>query len=225
MLLYALSPRDPRHFAPALISSFITGGDNSPFTKKPLAVRALELRSPLVGLLPALLHLVTGRNQDDSLMKLFVGSPDYPAPLLDRSRIVLLTEIFIKSSAHELRFTTACDQFKRTGDKEVERLRIAEDNYSIFIPEDMKTIEGARTLALTHFVKVVLALPDFQPIGIPTKKTFQSAEGKRLLQAQRRKRALAVALNEGVKKRKIVGLVFSVILSFKKWFNTVLTRQ
>ncbi|KAM7534754.1 hypothetical protein Aperf_G00000118418 [Anoplocephala perfoliata] len=210
VLLYALSPRDPRHFAPALIKSFITGGDNSPFTKKPLAMRALELRAPLVGLLPALLQLVIGHGQGDSLLKLFVGSPDYPAPLLDRSRIVLLTEILIKSSAHELKFATACDQFKRTGDKEVERLKIAEDKFSsIITPKDLKTIEDARTLALTHFIKTVLALPDFQPIGVPTKKTFQSVEGKRLLQAQRRKRALAVALNEGVKKRKITVRAFT----------------
>nr|CDS25823.1 pumilio domain containing protein [Hymenolepis microstoma] len=203
VLLYALSPRDPRHFAPALINSFIVGGDDSPFTKKPLAVRALELRSLLVGLLPALLQLVSGQNQDDSLLKFFVGSPDYPTPFLDRSRIVLLTEILLKSSSHELQFSTACEQFKRSGSRETERLKIAEEKCnSILTAEELKLIENYRTRAVRHFVEVVLALPDFQPIGVSTKKMFQSAEGKRILQAQRRKRALAAALNEGVKKRK-----------------------
>lgn len=205
ILLYALSPRDPRHFAPALINSFIVGGDNSPFTKKPLAVRALELRSSLVGLLPAMLQLVIGQNHTNSLLKFFVGSPDYPAPFFDRSRIVLLTEILIKSSTHELQFATACEQFKRSGDKEVERLKIAgEKSNPILTPDDLKLIEKDRNRAMKHFVEVVLALPDFQPIGVATKKTFQSAENKRLLQSQRRKRALAAALSEGVKKRKIV---------------------
>ncbi|VDN98037.1 unnamed protein product [Rodentolepis nana] len=204
VLIYALSPRDPRHFAPALINSFIVGGDNSPFTKKPLAVRALELRSLLVGLLPALLQLVIGQNHEDALLKFFVGSPDYPAPFLDRSRIVLLTEILLKSSPHELQFSSACEQFKRSGSREIERLKIAEEKCnSILTAEELKLIENYRTRAIKHFVEVVLALPDFQPIGIPTKKTFQSAEGKRILQAQRRKRALAAALSEGVKKRKI----------------------
>ncbi|VUZ44153.1 unnamed protein product [Hymenolepis diminuta] len=204
ILLYALSPRDPRHFAPALINSFIVGGDNSPFTKKPLAVRALELRSNLVGLLPAMLQLVIGQNHNNSLLKFFVGSPDYPAPFFDRSRIVLLTEILIKSSTHELQFATACEQFKRSGDKEVERLKIAgEKSIPILTPDDLELIEKDRNRAMKHFVEVVLALPDFQPIGVPTKKTSQSAEDRRLLQSQRRKRALAAALSEGVKKRKI----------------------
>lgn len=92
VLLYALAPREPKHFAPALVNACLVPGDSSPFTKKPLAVRALELRAPLVGLLPALLHQVAG----NGLIPLFLGSTDYPSPLDDRSRIVLLAEILIR---------------------------------------------------------------------------------------------------------------------------------
>lgn len=103
VLLYALAPRDPRHFAPALISSCLAGGDDSPFTKKPLATRAIELRAPLIGLLPALLRLVTepmeeeqGTEAEDPLIRLFVGSAEHTAPLVDRARVVLLAEMLIR---------------------------------------------------------------------------------------------------------------------------------
>lgn len=89
VLLYALTPRDPRHFPAQLIESVFVPGDMSPFTRKPLAMRALELRAPLVGLLPALLNLATER-----LEEMFVGEAGiYPIPLEDRSRLILLAEI------------------------------------------------------------------------------------------------------------------------------------
>lgn len=113
VLLYALAPRDPRHFAPALISSCLAGGDDSPFTKKPLATRAIELRAPLIGLLPALLRLVTepmeeeqGTEAEDPLIRLFVGSAEHTAPLVDRARVVLLAEILIRRLAGLSSFRT-----------------------------------------------------------------------------------------------------------------------
>ena len=102
VLLYALAPRDPRHFPPALISACLAGGDVSPFTKKPLAIRALELRSPQVGLLPALLRLASGTSIEedegaaDPLIRLFVGDSEHPTPLADLSRMVLLGEILTR---------------------------------------------------------------------------------------------------------------------------------
>ncbi|EUB56227.1 RING finger protein unkempt [Echinococcus granulosus] len=219
VLLYALAPRDPRHFAPALISACLAGGDDSPFTKKPLAVRAIELRAPLIGLLPALLRLVTepmgeeeGVEVGDPLIRLFVGSVEHPAPLVDRARVVLLAEILIRSSAYELQFSTAANCFKRTGSREAERLvAIDTKSSSLLTPEDLAVLRQARTRALRHFVTTVLAQPNFQPIGIPTPPSHFSAsvEAKRMLQTQRRKRALAIAEAEGVKKRKVTVKAFT----------------
>ncbi|VDM33121.1 unnamed protein product [Hydatigera taeniaeformis] len=219
VLLYALAPREPRHFAPTLVSACLAGGDDSPFTKKPLAVRAMELRTPPVCLLPALLRLVSEPvegekeiEEDDPLIRLFIGSAKHTAPLVDRSRVVLLAEILIRSSAYELQFSTAVSCFKRTGIKEVERLAAAEAKSPSFLTqEDLAELGQARTRALRHFVASVLAHPNFQPVGLPTHPSHgsASAEAKRMLQMQRRKRALAIAMAEGVKKRKVTVKAFT----------------
>lgn len=111
------------------------------------------------------------------------------------------------SSAYELQFSTVANCFKRTGTREVERLAaIDAKSSSLLTPEDLAELEQARSRALRHFVTTVLAQPNFQPIGLPTHSPHgsSSAEAKRMLQTQRRKRALAIAEAEGVKKRKVV---------------------
>lgn len=110
------------------------------------------------------------------------------------------------SSAYELQFSTVANCFKRTGTREVERLAAIDAKSSLLTPEDLAELEQARSRALRHFVTTVLAQPNFQPIGLPTHSPHgsSSAEAKRMLQTQRRKRALAIAEAEGVKKRKVV---------------------
>ncbi|VDD81647.1 unnamed protein product [Mesocestoides corti] len=206
VILYALAPRDRRHFAPALLDALIAPGDESPFTKKPLAVRALELRAPLVGLMPELLRLAAS---DEHLIPLFVGNAENPAPLEDRSRIVLLAEILIRSSVYELELSNAMSQFRRTGSKEEDRLSVARDKTApIFTAADLEELARLREAALRKFVTAVLAGPDFKPVGLKplSRDSVASAEARRHLQAQRRKRALAIAESEGIKKRKVVSL-------------------
>ncbi|VDN39619.1 unnamed protein product [Dibothriocephalus latus] len=91
-----LAPRDQRHFPAQLMANLLVDGDDSPFTRKPLGLRALEYRSPAVGILPALLRLAT-----DRLIAIFVGDPkaDLTAPLEDRSRLILLGEILSRSES------------------------------------------------------------------------------------------------------------------------------
>uniref|UniRef100_A0A5K3EYX1 PUM-HD domain-containing protein n=4 Tax=Mesocestoides corti TaxID=53468 RepID=A0A5K3EYX1_MESCO len=208
VILYALAPRDRRHFAPALLDALIAPGDESPFTKKPLAVRALELRAPLVGLMPELLRLAAS---DEHLIPLFVGNAENPAPLEDRSRIVLLAEILIRSSVYELELSNAMSQFRRTGSKEEDRLSVARDKTApIFTAADLEELARLREAALRKFVTAVLAGPDFKPVGLKplSRDSVASAEARRHLQAQRRKRALAIAESEGIKKRKVTVKAF-----------------
>lgn len=94
VLLYALSPRDPRHFSPQLQESLFQPGDLNPYTRKPLGVRAMELRSPSNRLLPQLLRLVSSK-----LIELFTGeatTADGRLALEDRGRVVLLCEILLR---------------------------------------------------------------------------------------------------------------------------------
>ena len=82
--------------------------------------------------------------------------------------------------------------------------------------EDLAELAEARTRALRHFVQVVLAQPTFKPIGLPTTKPMQqvtAVEARRQLQAQRRKRALALVEAERIKKRKVASQ-FEIFLIF-----------
>ncbi|VEL23172.1 unnamed protein product [Protopolystoma xenopodis] len=92
VLLYALSPRDPRHFAPQLVASLLAPGDQSGGTRKPLALRALELIIQPDGLLPSLLQLAI-----DRMGELFLGdSTFWPHVAEDRLRLHLLAEMLIR---------------------------------------------------------------------------------------------------------------------------------
>ncbi|BHF77403.1 hypothetical protein SprV_0602050800 [Sparganum proliferum] len=203
VLLYLLAPRDQRHFPAQLVKNLLADGDDSPFTRKPLSLRALEYRSSAVGILPALLRLAT-----DRLLAVFVGDPkaDLLAPLEDRSRLILLGEILSRSSAHELLLETASSAFKRTGSMEADRIA----NCRTALPSsDFKEIQTLRLAALRSLVEQVLATP-FHPVGIscPSKSTM-SVEARREIQQQRRKRALAIAESESLKKRKVTVKAFT----------------
>ncbi|KAL7056655.1 hypothetical protein AAHC03_021201 [Spirometra sp. Aus1] len=203
VLLYLLAPRDQRHFPAQLMKNLLVDGDDSPFTRKPLSLRALEYRSSAVGILPALLRLAT-----DRLIAIFVGDPkaDLLAPLEDRSRLILLGEILSRSSAHELLLETASSAFKRTGSMEADRIA----NCRTALPSsDFKEIQTLRLAALRSLVEQVLATP-FHPVGIscPSKSTM-SVEARREIQQQRRKRALAIAESESLKKRRVTVKAFT----------------
>ncbi|VDP91189.1 unnamed protein product [Echinostoma caproni] len=92
VLLYALSPRDSRHFSPQLQQSLLHPGDRNLYTRKPLGVRAMELRSPSTRLLPELLKVAS-----EKLTTLFAGdaTPEGRIALEDRGRLVLLCEILL----------------------------------------------------------------------------------------------------------------------------------
>uniref|UniRef100_A0A0X3PV35 PUM-HD domain-containing protein n=1 Tax=Schistocephalus solidus TaxID=70667 RepID=A0A0X3PV35_SCHSO len=203
VLLYLLAPRDQRHFPAQLVENLLVGGDDSPFTRKPLGLRALEYRSPTVGILPALLRLAT-----DRLVAIFVGDPkaDLLAPLEDRSRLILLGEILSRSSAHELRLETVLAAFKRTGSMETDRIANCQTTLSTSDFEELQTL---RLGALRSLVEQVLATP-FHPVGITCpSKSKMSAEERREVQQQRRKRALAIAESESLKKRKVTVKAFT----------------
>ncbi len=84
----------------------------------------------------------------------------------------------------------------------MERLKIA-NNTSPLSAADLEELSQLRAAALRAFVQAVLAAGEFKPTGLKT-QSASSVEAKRSLQAQRRKRALAIAESEGVKKRKVV---------------------
>lgn len=157
VLLYALSPRDTRHFSPQLQQSMYHAGDANPYTKKPLGVRALELRSPSVGLLPHLLKLAA-----EHLMDLFVGdsSLDGQLALEDRGRLVLLAEILIRSAPHHLDADNVVNSYNRSGNRTTADLSCIPLAFS---EQDKEGLERLRHDALRQVVERLL-VPDFVPL-------------------------------------------------------------
>ncbi|KAL3319547.1 hypothetical protein Ciccas_001779 [Cichlidogyrus casuarinus] len=196
VLLYSLTPRNNLHFTKQVLQSFLLPGDISPFTKKPLGIRAFELRSFSLGLLPALLRLAS-----EKLVTLFVGDRvEHFKPILDRGRLVLLTEIIMQSSPKALTPQYCMETFVRSVNSNQEKCNLSE-----LTTAELNSMTQLRKQVLSDFVRLCLC-PEF----IPTGKSFpKSSEEKEANQLKRRKKALALAEEESIKRRKITVPAFS----------------
>ncbi|THD25204.1 Pumilio domain containing protein [Fasciola hepatica] len=186
VLLYALSPRDSRHLSPQLQQSLFQPGDGNPYTRKPLGVRAMELRSPSIHLLPQLLRLVSTR-----LTELFAGdltSDGGRLALEDRGRIVLLCEILLRSAAHHLNPDTVLRDYRRS----VEALKPNSVSSNTALNLSSVELEQMTTLrhdALEQLVQQLL-VPKFSPFGdTATATESQSKHNRDELRVMRHRKA------------------------------------
>ncbi|KAF8571881.1 hypothetical protein P879_00648 [Paragonimus westermani] len=199
VLLYALSPRDSRHFPPQLQSSLFHAGDTNPFTKKPLGVRAFELRCPGLRLLPRLLQLI-----DEKLIDVFVGdcSPGGRFVSEDRGRLVLLAEVLIRSAAHHLDRDKLLTSYRRiNADTGVCETEVSAMSTAI-AHDDLETVHRLRHNALSKIVQLLL-VPDFVPMGISSTVSGQTTQRDRNEERiKRHKRAVTLAEQQIVSSGK-----------------------
>ncbi|KAF6773493.1 hypothetical protein AHF37_07916 [Paragonimus kellicotti] len=201
VLLYALSPRDSRHFSPQLQSSLFHAGDTNPFTKKPLGVRAFELRCPGLRLLPRLLQLI-----DEKLIDVFVGdgTPGGHFVSEDRGRLVLLAEVLIRSAAHHLDRDKLMTSYRRIGtDAGMDETEMPAMS-AVIAHDDLETIHQLRYSALSKIVQLLL-VPAFVPMGVSNNTSGQTAQRDRNEERiKRHKRAVTLAEQQIVTSSKPV---------------------
>ncbi|KAF5404473.1 hypothetical protein PHET_01980 [Paragonimus heterotremus] len=199
VLLYALSPRDSRHFSPQLQSSLFHAGDTNPFTKKPLGVRAFELRCPSLRLLPRLLQLI-----DEKLIEVFVGdcTPDGRFVSEDRGRLVLLAEVLIRSAAHHLDREKLLTSYRRiNADTGTDDTGVPAMSATI-AHDDLETMHQLRYSALSKIVQLLL-VPEFVPMGVSNNASAETAQRDRNEERiKRHKRAVTLAEQQIVTSSK-----------------------
>ncbi|TGZ67065.1 hypothetical protein CRM22_004982 [Opisthorchis felineus] len=184
VLLYMLSPRDPHHFSPQLQHSLFIAGDSNPHTKKPLGIRALELRHPDLKLLPRLLQLIS-----TNLLELFVGSSSSEGLLAyeDRGRLVLLAEVLIRSASHHLSYKNVVASYQRST-ASAPNTEVA-DSCGLS-DQDVDQLRQLRQTALKQIVDLLL-VPGFVPVGTHKEATdAKSNIGRDDERIKRHKRAV-----------------------------------